>query len=110
VTRLKDQFKDMELRGNAKVTNDRVFSMAVHPSPTKDLVFVGDKYGSVGMYVTPSLYMIGLILDGTHWDLRLKRSRTKTILQASRPRRMARTSQKDVYGVFKPTPGILLQP
>jgi nitrous oxide reductase len=51
VTRLKDQFKDMELRGNAKVTNDRVFSMAVHPDKTKDLVFVGDKYGSLGMSV-----------------------------------------------------------
>lgn len=51
LTRLKDQFKDMELRGNAKVTNDRVFSMVVHPDASKDLVFVGDKYGSLGMYV-----------------------------------------------------------
>jgi hypothetical protein len=49
VSRLKDQFKDMELRGNAKVTNDRVFSMVVHPDKSKDLVFVGDKYGSLGM-------------------------------------------------------------
>jgi len=49
MTRLKDQFKDMELRGNAKVTNDRVFSMVVHPDKSKDLLFVGDKYGSLGM-------------------------------------------------------------
>lgn len=49
VQRLKDQFKNMELRGNAKVTNDRVFSMVVHPDKTKDLVFVGDKYGCLGM-------------------------------------------------------------
>lgn len=51
VSRLKDQFKDMELRGNAKVTNDRVFSMVIHPDKNKDLVFVGDKYGSLGMWV-----------------------------------------------------------
>lgn len=55
VSRLKDQFKDMELRGNAKVTNDRVFSMVIHPDKSKDLVFVGDKYGSLGMSVDQSL-------------------------------------------------------
>lgn len=49
VTRLKDQFKNMELRANSKVTNDRVFSMVVHPDKQRDLVFVGDKYGSIGM-------------------------------------------------------------
>lgn len=49
VTRLKEQFKNMELRGNAKVTNDRVFSMVVHPDNMRDLVFVGDKYGCLGM-------------------------------------------------------------
>ena len=49
VTRLKNQFKNMELRGNAKVTSDRVFSMVVHPDKQRDLVFVGDKWGSIGM-------------------------------------------------------------
>lgn len=49
VTRLKDQFKNMELRSNVKVTNDRVFSMVVHPDKARDLVFVGDKYGCLGM-------------------------------------------------------------
>jgi hypothetical protein len=105
MTRLKDQFKDMELRGNAKVTNDRVFSMAVHPSPTKDLIFVGDKYGSVGMYVTFIISGISLMTDGTLWDLPLKRSRMKMIPRESRLRRMARMSLKVVYGEYKPTPG-----
>lgn len=49
LSRLKDQFKDMELRANAKVTNDRVFSMAVHPDKRRNLVFAGDKYGALGM-------------------------------------------------------------
>jgi hypothetical protein len=39
----------MSLKANAKVTSERVFSMAVHPEPTKTLVFVGDKYGMLGM-------------------------------------------------------------
>jgi hypothetical protein len=46
---LKAAFKGVKLRANAKVTNERVFSMAVHPDPTKNLVFVGDKRGQLGM-------------------------------------------------------------
>lgn len=49
VQRLKDAFKDMSLKGNTKVTNERVFSMCVHPEKTKTLVLVGDKYGQLGM-------------------------------------------------------------
>ena len=49
VTRLKDAFKGMTLRANAKVTQERVYTMVVHPEPTKTLVFVGDKYGMIGM-------------------------------------------------------------
>lgn len=51
VQRLKDAFKDMSLKGNTKVTSERVFSMCVHPEKTKTLVLVGDKYGQLGMYV-----------------------------------------------------------
>lgn len=53
VQRLKDVFKDMSLKGNTKVTSERVFSMCVHPEKTKTLVLVGDKYGQLGMYVLP---------------------------------------------------------
>lgn len=49
VQRLKSAFKGMTLRANAKVTSERVFSMIVHPEPTKNIVLVGDKYGQLGM-------------------------------------------------------------
>jgi hypothetical protein len=48
---LKSQFQNMHLRANAKVTSERVYSMAVHPEKTKNLVFVGDKNGMLGMLV-----------------------------------------------------------
>lgn len=50
VARLKDAFKNMALRANTKVTSERVFSMVVHPEPTKNLVLVGDKYGQLGIW------------------------------------------------------------
>lgn len=46
---MKSAFKGMSLRANAKVTSERVFSMIVHPEPTKTVVLVGDKYGQLGM-------------------------------------------------------------
>lgn len=49
VQRLKEAFKGVALRANTKVTSERVFSMVVHPEPTKNLVLVGDKYGQLGM-------------------------------------------------------------
>lgn len=49
VQRLKSAFSNMSLRANAKVTSERVFSMVVHPEPTKTVVLVGDKYGQLGM-------------------------------------------------------------
>ncbi|WVO12493.1 hypothetical protein L204_100093 [Cryptococcus depauperatus] len=50
VQRLKDAFTNMRLEANAKVTNERVFSMVVHPERSKTLVFVGDKYGQLGIW------------------------------------------------------------
>ncbi|RXK39424.1 WD-repeat protein [Tremella mesenterica] len=50
IQRLKAQFKNMELKANAKVTQERVYSMVVHPEKTKTLVFVGDKHGMVGIW------------------------------------------------------------
>jgi hypothetical protein len=49
VARLKSAFQKMSLRANAKVTPERVYCMVVHPEPKKNLVFVGDKHGVVGM-------------------------------------------------------------
>ncbi|WWC71881.1 uncharacterized protein I206_105840 [Kwoniella pini CBS 10737] len=50
ILRLKSAFKNMELKANAKVTNDRVFSMVIHPEKTKTLVLVGDKSGQLGIW------------------------------------------------------------
>ncbi|OCF40777.1 WD repeat-containing protein [Kwoniella heveanensis CBS 569] len=50
VQRLKSAFRNMELKANAKVTSERVFSMVVHPERTKNLVLVGDKYGQLGIW------------------------------------------------------------
>lgn len=49
VSRLKAAFKGMTLRANAKVTTERVFSMAIHPEKTKTVVLVADKYGQLAM-------------------------------------------------------------
>ncbi|WRT70364.1 uncharacterized protein IL334_007362 [Kwoniella shivajii] len=50
VARLKSAFKNMELKANAKVTNERVYTMVVHPERTKTVVLVGDKYGQLGIW------------------------------------------------------------
>lgn len=47
---LKAAFKGVSLKANVKITPERVFSMAVHPEKTKDLVFVGDKRGMLGIW------------------------------------------------------------
>ncbi|WVQ73007.1 hypothetical protein IAR50_002570 [Cryptococcus sp. DSM 104548] len=48
--RLREAFSDMSLKANVKVTNERVFSMCVHPEKKKTIVFVGDKYGGLGIW------------------------------------------------------------
>lgn len=40
----------MVIRSRAKVTQDRIYSMAYHPEVTKDLIFVGDKHGQLGIW------------------------------------------------------------
>ncbi|RSH91624.1 hypothetical protein EHS25_008993 [Saitozyma podzolica] len=50
LARLKDAFRGMSLRANAKVTSERVFSMVVHPEKSKTVVLVGDKYGGLGIW------------------------------------------------------------
>ncbi|SPO21287.1 probable WD repeat-containing protein UM00675 [Ustilago trichophora] len=47
---LQDILNKMTLKSAAKVTPKRVYSMAYHPATDKDLVFVGDKEGSIGVW------------------------------------------------------------
>lgn len=50
LARLRDQFTGMHLAANKKVTTERVYTMLVHPEPSKNLVLVGDKYGQLGVW------------------------------------------------------------
>lgn len=45
----------MTLVANTKVTPERIYSMVVHPTPTKTLVFAGDKAGMLGIWDAPSV-------------------------------------------------------
>lgn len=47
---LKEAFEGLTLRKLEKITPERVYSMAVHPTPLKDLVFTGDKAGYLGVW------------------------------------------------------------
>lgn len=49
VKQLTKQFANMDVKKFCKATPDRVYSMAVHPSVVKELVFVGDKNGRLGI-------------------------------------------------------------
>ncbi|KAF8314376.1 WD40-repeat-containing domain protein [Cantharellus anzutake] len=40
----------MVVRSRAKVSRERIYSMAYHPEKTKDLIFVGDKHGQFGIW------------------------------------------------------------
>lgn len=40
----------LELRSIVKVIPERIYSMAVHPDPTRDLVFAGDKSGYISLW------------------------------------------------------------
>ncbi|KAH7107553.1 WD40 repeat-like protein [Auriculariales sp. MPI-PUGE-AT-0066] len=50
LTALKAACKSMRVVSRAKVTQDRVYSMAYHPERTKDLIFFGDKHGQLGIW------------------------------------------------------------
>lgn len=52
--RLQAQFSGMHLAANKKVTTERVYTMLVHPDPTRNLVLVGDKYGQLGVWDAPT--------------------------------------------------------
>ncbi|KAI9446323.1 WD40 repeat-like protein [Lactarius indigo] len=47
VAALRARVQNMKIVARAKVTQDRVYSAAYHPEPTKDLIFFGDKHGQL---------------------------------------------------------------
>lgn len=50
VAALRARLQDMKIVARAKVTQNRVYSAAYHPEPTKDLIFFGDKHGQLGIW------------------------------------------------------------
>ncbi|EKM55479.1 uncharacterized protein PHACADRAFT_208996 [Phanerochaete carnosa HHB-10118-sp] len=50
VTELKKKLGGMEIVSRAKVTKERIYSAAYHPEKTKDLIFFGDKHGTLGIW------------------------------------------------------------
>lgn len=47
---LDDVCKGVKLRGLEKVCPERIYSLVVHPSTSRDLVFAGDKIGMIGLW------------------------------------------------------------
>ncbi|KAJ6596949.1 WD40-repeat-containing domain protein [Mycena vulgaris] len=50
ISELRDKLQDLKVVSRAKVTQNRVYSAAYHPEPTKDLIFFGDKHGQLGIW------------------------------------------------------------
>ncbi|KAH9005298.1 WD40 repeat-like protein [Lactarius hatsudake] len=50
VAALRARVQNLKIVARAKVTQDRVYSAAYHPEPTKDLIFFGDKHGQLGLW------------------------------------------------------------
>lgn len=50
IEELKESLAGLVLRSLVKVVPERVYSLVVHPSVTKELVFVGDKTGFIGLW------------------------------------------------------------
>ncbi|KAJ8584936.1 WD40 repeat-like protein [Rhizopogon salebrosus TDB-379] len=50
VADLRKKLQKLRVVSRAKVTQDRIYSAAYHPEPTKDLVFFGDKHGRLGIW------------------------------------------------------------
>ncbi|THH08660.1 hypothetical protein EW146_g8923 [Bondarzewia mesenterica] len=47
---LRKRVQGLTIVARAKVTQDRIYSAAYHPEPTKDLIFFGDKHGQLGIW------------------------------------------------------------
>ncbi|KAI0362290.1 WD40 repeat-like protein [Trametes cingulata] len=50
VKELREKLGKLKVVSRAKVTQDRIYSAAYHPEPTKDLIFFGDKHGQLGIW------------------------------------------------------------
>ncbi|KAI0780766.1 WD40 repeat-like protein [Trametes elegans] len=50
VRELKKRLGKLKVVSRAKVTQDRIYSVAYHPEISKDLVFFGDKHGQLGIW------------------------------------------------------------
>ncbi|KAJ3989377.1 WD40-repeat-containing domain protein [Lentinula detonsa] len=50
VEELRGKLQSLKVVARAKVTENRVYSAAYHPEPTKDLIFFGDKHGQLGIW------------------------------------------------------------
>ncbi|KAJ7219325.1 WD40-repeat-containing domain protein [Mycena pura] len=50
VAEIREKVEDLKIVSRAKVTQDRIYSAAYHPEVTKDLIFFGDKHGSLGIW------------------------------------------------------------
>ncbi|KAI0807417.1 WD40 repeat-like protein [Fomes fomentarius] len=50
VKELKEKLGKLKIVARAKVTQDRIYSAAYHPEPTKNLIFFGDKHGQLGIW------------------------------------------------------------
>lgn len=51
VEALRERLSKMKIVARAKVTEDRVYSAAYHPEPSKDLIFFGGEYDFVNIYM-----------------------------------------------------------
>ncbi|KAG8801953.1 hypothetical protein FRC17_006521, partial [Serendipita sp. 399] len=60
---LEEDMKRMRVLAIAKVTDDRIYSMAYHPEKTKDLMFFGDKHGMLGIWDPHALSLQDLESD-----------------------------------------------
>ncbi|GAA6001113.1 hypothetical protein JCM10207_007417 [Rhodosporidiobolus poonsookiae] len=48
--KLKKATADLDLRAIVKIIPDRIYSMTVHPTPDRDIVFAGDKSGRIALW------------------------------------------------------------
>ncbi|KAG9057260.1 hypothetical protein FS842_008067 [Serendipita sp. 407] len=75
--KLKEDMKRMRVAAIAKVTDDRIYSMAYHPDKTKDLMFFGDKHGQLGIWDPHALSPKDLEADDEEEDDVRSRSKSK---------------------------------
>lgn len=85
--KLKSRLSKLQLRGITKVVPERVYSLVVHPSTSKDLVFVGDKIGNIGLW------------DSTEAGLPMGKGKEKAIKSSGAPEvRMGMTWSWQAHG------------